>query len=447
MKLLLAVYNLLFAVLLAPVSVLLLVFSSKYRKEIFYKLPERFGFAFRNFKKDSSKKTVWVHCASLGEARAAEPVINALKDDYFVILTVLTKTGREYAQKIDKLRFVSLLPFDIYPLMLRAFKIVRPDIFVIVETEIWPSMLCAAKKCAVKIMTINGRMSEKSFNFYGKTKFFWKPFISLIDIISARNPADAKRFASLIGGGKKVSVSGNIKYDRDFKTDAKRSDYGLKDDDFVFTAGSSRVEETRIIADSYNKVKSKLPGIKFLLAPRQLSRLDEVKKILNQNKIVFSLFSQIQSLRLRQCASDGNSCAGGDFAGALPQSRFIIVDVFGKLQSAYALSDVSFVGGSLVNKGGQNPIEPAAYGKPALFGKYMDNFESEAEILLKSGGAFQVSDAADLAEKIIGLISDKDAAKAAGQRAMKAVESQKGAVKTVIEQVKSAVENNNSLKI
>ena len=441
-KLLLTIYNILFIFLLIPASILLLVFSSKYRKEIFYKLSERFAlrsaFSPGKFAKDFSKKTVWVHCASLGEVRAVEPVINGLKDDYNVILTVLTKTGREYAQKIEKLCFVSLLPLDIYPLMLKAFKIIKPDVFVIIETELWVSTLYAAKKCGIKIMTVNGRMSEKSFNFYKRTKFFWQPFVRLIDIVAARNASDARRFASFTGKETEVSVSGNIKYDRDFKVDSKRSDYGLTGEDIVFTAGSVRNGEEKIIIQTYNELKQSFPGIKFFFAPRHLSRLNAIKKILSQNKIKFSLFSEL-AVNSSLLPPHKPCHSGLDPESIVPLS-FILVDVFGKLQNVYAISDFSFVGGSLINKGGQNPIEPAACGKPVLFGKYMSNFEHEAEILLKSGGAFQVSDAKNLAEKATELISNKELSKTAGQNALKSVESQKGAVKITVTRIKRCVD-------
>jgi 3-deoxy-D-manno-octulosonic-acid transferase len=434
-KILLAVYNLLFALLIIPVLIVLLIFSSKYRKEIFYKLPERF--AFWKFVKDSSKKTVWIHCASLGEVRAAEPVINGLKDDYFIVLTVLTKTGRDYAKKIEKLQFVSLLPLDIYPLMLKVFNAVKPDIFILVETELWASTLYAAKKTGVKIMTVNGRMSEKSFNFYKKFSFFFKPFISLIDIVLARNSSDAMRFAVLLEKDMRISISGNIKYDRDFKVNSKRVDYGLKSDDIVFTAGSTRPEETQIIVQAYKELKQKYQNVKFFLAPRHLAYLGKVKKILEENKIEYYPFSSfVVTPSARQFCAKGSLSASG-LSNSL--ASFVVVDVFGKLQSIYAVSDFSFVGGSLINKGGQNPIEPAACAKPVIFGKYMGNFKAEADLLLKSGGAFQVSNAKDLASKIAELIENKQIAIAAGQNALKAVETQKGAVKITLEQIKAVL--------
>jgi 3-deoxy-D-manno-octulosonic-acid transferase len=337
-----------------------------------------------------------------------------------VVLTVLTKTGREYAQKIEKLRFVSLLPLDIYPLALKAFKTVKPDIFILVETELWASTLFAAKKAGVKIMTINARMSEKSFKIYKKFGFFFKPFISLIDAVLARNSVDARRFAALTGKDANVSVSGNIKYDRDFNVNSKRADYGLKDGDIVFAAGSTRPQETQIIAQAYIKLKQKYSNLKFFLAPRHLAHLEKVKKILKESGVEYSLFSDIN----------------------FQAQSFILVDVFGKLQNVYAISDFSFVGGSLIDKGGQNPIEPAACAKPVLFGKYMGNFEAEAQALLKSGGAFQISDAKDLALKIEELIENKQEALTAGQNALKTVQSQKGAVKITLERIIRQIKDN-----
>jgi 3-deoxy-D-manno-octulosonic-acid transferase len=310
--------------------------------------------------------------------------------------------------------------------MLKAFKTVKPDIFILVETELWASTLFAAKKTGVKVMTINARMSEKSFNFYKKFSFFFKPFVSLIDTVLARNSLDARRFAALMGKGADISVSGNIKYDADFNINSNRADYGLKDDDIVFTAGSTRLEETQIIAKAYNELKQKYPNIKFFLAPRHLAHLGKVKKILEENEIEYCLFSSLCAISEKTHESSFSSL-------------FTVIDVFGKLQNIYAVSDFSFVGGSLINKGGQNPIEPAAFAKPVMFGKYMGNFEIEAEELLKFGGAFQILNAKDLASKITELIENKQIAITAGQNALKAVQAQKGALKITLEKIKAVM--------
>jgi 3-deoxy-D-manno-octulosonic-acid transferase len=409
-KIFFVIYNILF-VLFLPLIAAVVLFSNKYRKEFFYKLSERLAIYKPLNKK--SKTTLWIHCASLGEIRAVEPVLDGLGSKYYIVLTSTTKSGREYAQKLQKVDFVALLPLDIYPFMRRAFDIIKPDMLVLVETELWATMLYTAARRNVKVVTINGRMSAKSFEGYKKLKFFWTEFAGLIDVVIARSNDDAGRFAFLTNGKSKIVVSGNIKYDRDFTLNSKREDFSLGEEDFVFTAGSTREGEEEIISDVYNKIKSGFGRIKFFLAPRHLSRIKDIMKILEDKCIKYSLFSS------------------GDF-----RNKFILVDVFGKLQSIYSVSDVCYVGGSIVNKGGQNPIEPAAYAKPVLFGKNMDNFKTESEILIKSGGALIVENACDLADKIRKFMSDKKFLESIGRSALEAVKSQNGAVYFTVKKIK-----------
>lgn len=415
----LIIYNLLIIVLFVPFLLLVLIFSGKYRKELFFKFTERF--AIWNYApKDKSKKTAWIHCSSLGEVRAVEPILSCLKEEYNVVLTAFTKTGREYAQKIQKADFSALLPIDLYPFMFKAFNIINPNIIILVETELWASMLYVASKKKVKIMTINGRMSANSFKVYDALSFFWKRFIGMINIILARSSDDAVRFSKLSDGKSQILVSGNIKYDRGFGVDVSRSNFGLGKDDKVFSAGSIREGEGEIICDAYIKVREKDPDVFFFAAPRHLSKIAEVKKIIRDKKIEYVLFSDI-------------------LAGKKISERFILVDVFGRLQEIYSISDICFVGGSIVNKGGQNPIEPAACGKPVLFGKHMDNFKTESEVLLEYEGAVIVSDASDLALKIEKLFLDKDFLMRTGENALKAVNSQKGAIDTTVKTIKEYI--------
>jgi 3-deoxy-D-manno-octulosonic-acid transferase len=406
----LIIYNLLF-VLFLPLAALAMLFSNKHRKNFFYKLSERFAI-YRPLYKNSKKTTIWIHCASLGEVRAVEPVLDGLKD-YYIVLTTITKSGRQYAKKLQKADFVALLALDVYPIMRKAFNSIKPDMLVLVETELWASMLYIAARKNVKIITINARMSKQSYKSYRKLKFFWKGFTRLIGIIIARSKDDADRFNFLTDGSSNIIVSGNIKYDRNFATTAKRDNFLLNKDDFIFTAGSIRQGECEIIADVYNKIAPDFDKVKFFLAPRHLSTIENVMKILKDKHIKYSLFS------------------AGDFG-----NNFILIDIFGKLNSVYSISDVCYVGGSMVSKGGQNPIEPAAYGKPVLFGKNMDNFKTEAENLVKADGALIVKNSGDLAEKIREFISNKHLSKTIGENALKAVNSQKGAVSFTIKKIK-----------
>ncbi|MCA6071987.1 MAG: hypothetical protein LE178_00300 [Endomicrobium sp.] len=414
LRIYLIIYNALFVAGM-PLVILVFLFSSKYRKEFFYKLPERFA-CYKPVSKKSKKTTIWMHCASLGEVRAVEPILDALQEKYYIVLTTITKSGREHAQKLQKADFVALLPLDIYPIMNKAFSIINPSMLVLVETELWVTMLYSAASKNVKIITINGRMSAKSFKAYKKVKFFWRSFVSLISTVIAKSKDDADRFEFLTDGKSDIVVSSNIKYDRDFTLDSKREDFMLKKEDFVFTAGSTREGEEEFIAEAYNKISSDFKNIRFFLAPRHFSRIEEVVNILKNKGIKYSLFSS------------------GDFS-----ANFILIDVFGKLQNIYSVSDVCYVGGSLVNKGGQNPIEPAAYGKSVLFGKNMNNFITEAESLIRGGGAFFVEDSNDLVAKIKEFILNRRLLEDTGQRALKTVRAQKGAVFFTVEKIRKTL--------
>jgi 3-deoxy-D-manno-octulosonic-acid transferase len=389
------------------------MFTKKYRKEFFYKIFERFAF-YKNLIKQYNKPTIWVHCASLGEVRAVEPILDSLKSDSNIILTTITKTGREYAQKIKKANFVFLFPIDIYPIILKAFHMIKPNMIIIVETELWPTLLYTAFKQNVPVVTINGRMSYKAFKVYKKLRFFWKKFVSLISIIIARSSDDLDRFKILRENNNEVFISGNIKYDTDFSTNFKRSDISLKEEDFIFTAGSIREGEEEIIIDAYTKLKSEFDNVKFFIALRHIIKINNIVRFIKNKNIRYSLFSS------------------NDF-----KNDFILVDVFGKLQDIYSISDVCYVGGSMVDMGGQNPVEPAGLAKPVLFGKYMDNFVTESKTLVKNGGALIVQDSIDLASKIKKLILDRQMLKSMGQNALETVEAQKGAVVFTIKMIKN----------
>ncbi|MDR0823211.1 MAG: hypothetical protein LBN20_05490 [Endomicrobium sp.] len=408
------IYNFLFAVFFIILIPFGLIFSSNFRRNFFYKTKERL--AIWDFKCDISKKTLWFHCSSIGEVRAVEPLLSSLKDDKTqIVLTVVTKTAREYAKDLKSIDFIALLPLDLYPIMSKAFKIINPDIFLPIETELWPSMFYSAHRKKIKIVSVNGRISEKTFRTYNKMSFFWAGFISLIDTVLARSADDAQRYEILSKGKTKTFVTGNIKYDRDFSSGASRTDFNLKEDDIVWTAGSIREDEIEAIIEVYKILIKTYPNIKMFIAPRHIDKIENIKTALDKAKIPFTLFS----------------------SGIHRESgSAILVDVFGKLQDIYSISDICFIGGSLIDKGGQNPIEPAAYAKPVLFGKYMSNFKMEAKLLTDNGGALIVKNASDLAQVSINLLSDRQKLKDMGAKALQTVKSQKGSIKLTIDKIR-----------
>ncbi|MDR2771988.1 MAG: hypothetical protein LBB93_00800, partial [Elusimicrobiota bacterium] len=192
----LSIYNLLLSILIIVVSIPALFISKRFRTEVSYHLLERFAVGpALNKKLHGGKKVIWFHCASLGEVRAIEPILDKLKDDFLIALTTTAKSGREYASKISGLALVSLFPLDIYPIAIKAFKRIDPDIFILIETELWASVLYAAHRRGIKTAVLNARISDKTYRIYRKARFFWKYFISAIDIVLARSKEDGRRFA------------------------------------------------------------------------------------------------------------------------------------------------------------------------------------------------------------------------------------------------------------
>ena len=407
----LVLYNLLLITFLIPILLVILLSGKRNRSEFLYCIGERLS-VYKNINLDKNKKTVWIHCASLGEARAVEPMLDKLQS-YNIVLTSITKSAREYLIQLKKANFVALAPVDIYPFVLSAVSKIKPDILVLIETEIWPSLIYSVKKSGASVVTVNGRISKTAFKYYKMTSLFWKKFINLTDAVLVRNEIDFKYFKEILGSQEKLKITGNIKYDRNWQSGAlTRAVLNYDEQDLIFVAGSTKAKEENILADVYLNLKNKYKNLKLIIAPRHITRIPEIENILKQKNIKYSLMSK-----------------GVNEAVTL-------VDVFGKLQGLYSVADVVFVGGSLINSGGQNPIEPSAYAKPVIFGKYMFNFESEAALLKQNNAAFEVSDAKELEETVDKLLSDKNFCEQAGKNALAVVEEQKGNIDRNINLIK-----------
>ena len=411
-NILLFLYNCLLIIFLVPILLAIILAGKKNRQEFFYCIKERLS-QWKGLKLDKNKKTVWIHCASLGEAKAVEPMISHLQD-YNIIVSTITKSAREYVSKIKGISYFALAPVDSYPFISSMIKKIKPDVLILIETEFWPGMITCANKEGTKIITVNGRISKGAFPYYKLTKFFWKPFLNLINYISVRNQHDYDRFVELAGNKDKVGITGNIKYDRDFKSETvTKENLYFSSEDFIFTAGSTREGEESIVIKIFIKLKENFKNLKLILAPRHISRVQEIVSLLKKNNLSFELFS-----RLTNSIKD-----------------VIIIDVFGKLQAIYSVSDIVFIGGSIVNKGGQNPIEPAAYSKPIIFGQYMFNFENES-VSLKNNGAFEIKNDKEFFDIATKLLSDKNLREETGKKALEVVNSQKGAIEKNIKIIK-----------
>ena len=411
-NILLIFYNCLLLIFLGPILLAIVLAGKKNRQEFFYHIKERLS-CWNIPQLDKNKKTVWIHCASLGEAKAVEPMIPLLQE-YNIIVSTITKSAREYVAKIKGISYFALAPVDVYPFIATILKRVKPNVLILIETEFWPSMITCANKIGTKIITVNGRISKGAFPYYKLTKFFWKTFLNLITYISVRNEHDYERFVTLINNKEKVGITGNIKYDRDFTSETiTKENLFFNSSDLILTAGSTREGEESIIVKAFLQLKEKFTNLKLIVAPRHIARVNEISSIMKKNNLSFELFSKLTDSK----------------------KDVIIIDVFGKLQTIYSISDIVFIGGSIVNKGGQNPIEAAAYSKPIIFGKYMYNFESESASL-KNNGAFEINNQQEFVDIATKLLKDTDLRKEVGNKALEVVKSQKGAIEKNIKIIK-----------
>ena len=355
------------------------------------------------------------HCASLGEVRAVEPLIHRFKESS-VVITTLTRAGRDYAIKNNVAPYVFFAPLDFSFLVRHFIHVVSPQSLLLVETEIWPGMISAAARDGLRVIIINGRLSVDSYPYYRAFRTFWRHFMLNIDYIAARSEEDAERFIRLGYPSKRVFLTGNIKYDRDFNNfGLRKEDFGFSSSDLLLVCGSTRSGEEEIIVRAWKSLQEKFPSLKLVIAPRHLNRVQAVERTLRH--------AGVSACRRSNGGGPGCSC--------------LILDTFGELLKLYAIADVAFVGGSLVPKGGQNPIEPAAYNRPVVFGPSMENFRTEANILTESGGGFMVKDAPDLVTTLERLLADPSICARAGERARRAVEKQKGALSRTEEIIRS----------
>ncbi len=426
-------YNLLlilFLVLTAPFFLFKMLFSKRYRQGIC----ERFGFLSKEIKENlcESDKYILIRAASVGEVKACKFLVERLRENfpgYKIVFSTVTPEGYKVARDLNLGDIRIFSPLDFSFCVRKILRIFKPDLFILIETEIWPNLIKEAKKTGSKIILVNGRISKGSFKNYKFIKPLLKNVFRYIDVFSMREEQDKRRIITLGAEPDKVVISGNIKYDQliDIETKAGNKEaiykeFGLKDNDLIFVAGSTKEGEEEIILKAYQKVLEKFPKLRLILTPRHLMRVGEIEKI-------FSKYN-LEYIKKTDIRKDSSSVADTDV---------ILLDTIGDLIKAYTIATITFVGGSLVPEGGQNIMEPASLGKPVLFGPWMESFFETAELLKRTGGAQEVKDVYELADKIIHFLSNPKIRTAKGEELRKAVLSMQGATQRNIDLIRKVM--------
>ncbi len=350
-------------------------------------IPERFG----KYPQPQAEGAIWLHAVSVGETRAAAPLVERIAKSHPalpIVITSMTPTGRETAELLyGKFATICYLPYD-YPFAVKRFlDHFRPKIGLLMETELWFNLIHLCRDASVPLYLVNARLSEKSLKKYERIRNLAGTGLRELSGIAAQTGADAKRLESL--GAKHVPVCGNLKFDVELPE--KIPDFRIfLGDRPVFLAASTREGEEERILDAFSGTDE----ILLLLVPRHPQRFGEVAKLLEDRNIPFVRRSERRPVS--------------------PETRVFLGDSMGEMPAYYSACDLAYIGGSLLPLGGQNLIEAAMLGKPALVGPHTFNFEEATRHAIESGAALRVEDAAQLAQEAKRLLKDRDSLKAMG---------------------------------
>ena len=408
------------AVALFVIIVPLWLFSRKRRATLFKRL------GWQTFPRHPSprsgkpeQKPVWIHALSIGELLSAGSLIPRLRRelaDRPLYLSVSTASAFAMAQD----RFagscdgIFYFPYDVAFAVTRCLDAVDPALIVLVETDIWPGFLAEVRRRQIPCCLVNGRLSPESFRTCSRFRLLFEPAFNTFRWIFPQSPGEAQRFVAIGVAPERVGHTGNLKFDvaaalpAGDALAALRKEFFIAADAPMLIAGSTHRGEEAIIRSCFLRLRRRFPSLGLIVVPRRPDRGAEVSELFQGHDVRAALASQLN--------------------GSTP---VIVVDRMGYLSRLYALADVAVIGGSFVPQGGQNPIEPAAWGKPVLFGPDMHDFPDVAAWLLKAGGAIQTRDEQELFSACDRLFSDPQEAKAMGQRARSVVVDHQGATERV----------------
>lgn len=396
---------------------------SKRPKDVRQKwLKEKFGFFNPELLSASDSKLIWVHAVSMGEVIAAIPLIRELKSRYpsiRIVLSTVTDTGQKVArERMSDIVDVIYIPFDMVFIFKRALGSIKPSAFITIETELWPNTFRVLKKNRIPILVMNGRISEKSFNGYRKTGFFMKDVIRCVDVFCMQDGVYAERIKALGADYDRIKVTGNFKFDTRPSHPVPEWTKLLRGP--VILAGSTHRTEEDLILDNYMELKTEFPRLNLIIAPRHPGRFREVEELIKKRGLGYV---KISEFRMGQWSGVGGQ--GTDGSGVV-----ILLDVVGELASVYGASDIAVIGGSFIKHGGQNPLEPAFWGKPIICGPHMENF-SFTEDFYREGGAVK-SDTTKLYDTLKELLESSEKRRVMGERAKALYNEKAGAVSRAI---------------
>jgi 3-deoxy-D-manno-octulosonic-acid transferase len=360
---------------------------------------------------------LWIHAVSVGEVIAAVPLLRSLKKKYpsrTILLSTITDTGQKVARaRAPEGTTIIYLPFDIPSILTRAVNTLNPKLLIILETELWPNLfrICASRKIPVILM--NGRISENSFRGYRRISFFMRKVLSCVELFGMQNDEYAARIRSLGVAHSRIMSLGNFKFDA--VPPVKIPAWAERVQRPVLIAGSTNEGDEELITSVYLQLQKDFPALTLILAPRHPERFGTVGNLLKTKGISFLKCSELGTLN----------------SELSPIQGVILLDTVGELSAVYGASDIAIIGKSFAGYGGQNPLEPASWGKAILCGPHMENFPVIREFY-NAGAALEVS-AENLHAALRELLVSPEKAVAMGSRARDLYGRNSGAVGRAME--------------
>ena len=349
----------------------------------------------------SKQKPTWLHAVSVGEVNIALKLahaLRALEPDLHCVLTTTTTTGFALARK-NAMPWIEVMytPLDYWPIMRRAFSVIRPTRMLLVEAEVWPNLAAEAHARRIPLGLVNARLSPRSERRYRRFGFFVAPTFRLLDLVCVPERRDVERWAALSVPRHRIHVTGSIKFDPEVQAESQSVATslwqvlpGVHSESPVLFGGSTHRGEEEILAGVFLRLRGQFPSLRLFIAPRHVERLQEIR-------------AQLGAFPLRV------ALASEAVTGGAADADCLLLDTTGELQRWYGIATVVFIGKSLTAFGGQNPVEPLVAGKPVVFGPHMENFATLAKTLVSNAGAIQVGDADSLERAIANLLRDSEA--------------------------------------
>jgi 3-deoxy-D-manno-octulosonic-acid transferase len=373
--------------------------------------------------------TIWFHAVSVGEVLLLQSILPKLHeqhDNLKIVISTTTHTGQVVAKDKYPDCTICYCPLDFSWAVKNGLRRVKPDLLVLVELELWPNLIREADRQRIPLAIINGRLSENSFHGYQRIRPVTSSLLQKFHSISAQSESYADRFQKLGAGSAQVNVTGSVKFDQvttdrqNPQTEKLRLLLGLKDHETILIAGSTQAPEEDYALQAYESLKATFPHLRLILVPRHKERFEEVARLITRkNAPLLRRSSLLEPPQSKPPSADEKSV--------------ILLDTLGELGACWGLADIAYVGGSLTNRGGQNMIEPAAYGAAITFGPNTGNFRDAVLLLKDADAAIVIPDGEQMIPVFKRFLEDPDLIRDMGKRARQAVLPQQGATQRTVE--------------